>query len=155
MEVMKKRSVLLIPAIVVMATLFIATGILAASAPDVITMNSKEYAKHTKGLVQFAHKKHAAEYGATCGDCHHDDKGKPLELKEGDPVQRCVECHKETGKKPKGEKLSKKEKIIKYQKEAMHANCIGCHKDFNKKKKLKKNDPKAAPTTCKNCHPKK
>lgn len=152
---MKKRPVLLIPAIVVMATLFVAAGIYAAAAPDVITMNTKEYAKHTKGNVVFPHKKHSAEYGAKCGDCHHDDKGKPLDLKEGDSAQRCVECHKETGKKPKGEKLSKAEKIKKYQKEAIHANCVGCHKDYNKKNKLRRNDPKAAPTSCKQCHKKK
>jgi cytochrome c553 len=155
MEVMKKRSVLLIPAIVVMATLFIAAGIYAATMPDVITMNTKEYAKHTKGNVVFPHKKHVTEYGAKCGDCHHDDKGKPLDLKEGDSAKRCVECHTETGKKPKGERLSKAEKIKKYQKEAMHANCVGCHKDYNKKNKLRKNDPKAAPTSCNDCHKKK
>jgi len=143
-------------AVVVVACVFLAGVIYAASAPDVIKMENKGYKKHTKGIVMFSHKKHAADYGAGCGECHHDDKGKPLtNLKDGDPVQSCIECHKETGKKPKGEKLKKKEKIMKYHKEALHANCIGCHKKFNKKNKLKKNDPKALPTTCKNCHPSK
>lgn len=152
---MGKRNIIVLVA-VCMALTFASGAIYAGSSvKDVITLNSPEYAEHTKGLVEFSHKKHAADYGASCGDCHHDDKGKPLDLKEGDAVQRCVECHKETGKKPKGEKLKKKEKIMKYQKEALHANCIDCHKADNKKKGLKKNSPDAAPTTCKNCHPKK
>ena len=152
---MGKKAIIVLAA-VCMALTFTAGIICAGSTvKDVIPLKTPEYAEHTKGIIEFSHKKHAAEYGASCGDCHHDDKGKPLDLKEGDSVQRCVECHKETGKKPKGEKLKKKEKIMKYHKEALHANCIGCHKDWNKKQGLKKNDPKATPTTCKNCHPEK
>jgi hypothetical protein len=152
---MSKRSVCVLTAVCV-ALIFVAGSIYAGSeVKDVILLKTPEYEEHTKGIVEFSHKKHVAEYGATCGDCHHDDKGKPLALEGGESVQRCVECHKETGKKPKGEKLSKKEKIMKYHKEALHANCSGCHKDWNKEKGYKKSDPKAAPTTCKNCHPKK
>ena len=152
---MGTRSVIVLAAVCV-AFIFTAGSIYAgAKFNDVISLNTPEYAEHTKGIVEFSHKKHSAEYGATCGDCHHDDKGKPLDIKEGASVQRCVECHKETGKKPKEEKLSKKEKIMKYHKEALHANCVGCHKDWNKKKGFEKADPKAAPTTCKDCHPKK
>jgi len=100
----------------------------------------------------FTHAKHINEYAIACGTCHHDDKGTPLELKEGDPVQSCAECHKET-KKPKGEKLAKAEKIKKYHMEALHANCIDCHKSYN----IEKGDPKGkkpAPTSCAKCHPK-
>jgi len=71
----------------------------------------------------------------------------------GDSAEKCSTCHKET-KKVKGEKLSKSEKIVKYHKEALHANCIGCHKEFN----IRKGDPKGkgpAPTSCVKCHPKK
>lgn len=150
-----KNRILIIGLILSAAVVFAVNGIQAGTtAADVIEMKSPEYEKHTKGIVMFSHKKHATEYGASCGECHHDDKGKPLDLKEGDNVQRCVECHKETGKKPKGEKLKKKEKIMKYHKEAVHANCKDCHKAFNKKKGLKAADPGALPTTCKNCHPK-
>ena len=141
---MGKRNIIVLAAVCV--ALMFSGGIIFAGSTvsDVITMKSPEYAKHSKGLVEFSHKKHATDYGASCGECHHDDKGKPLDLKEGDSVQRCVECHKETGKKPKGEKLKKKEKIMKYHKEALHANCIGCHK---KQKK--------GPKKCSECHPKK
>ena len=120
---------------------------------DIIVMDNPLYKKHSKGIVEFTHKKHVEEYTIACGSCHHDETGKPLELTYDDPVQNCIECHKET-KKPKGEKLPKKEKIAKYHFEAIHANCIGCHKDYNKEK----GDPKGkgpAPSSCKNCHPKK
>ena len=137
------------------ALIFAAGTVMAGTEfQDTFKINTKVYKTHKKGLVEFHHKKHTEEYGAACGDCHHDDKGKPLTLKKGDDVKRCIECHKGI-KKVKGEKLAKKEKIKKYHVEAMHANCKGCHKAFNKKKGLDKKDPKAAPTSCKNCHPKK
>ena len=120
---------------------------------DIIVMDNPLYKKHSKGIVEFTHKKHVEEYTIACGTCHHDETGKPLELTAGDPVQGCIECHKET-KKPKGEKLAKKEKIAKYHFEAIHANCISCHKAYNKEK----GDPKGkvpAPASCKSCHPKK
>ena len=148
-----KKSVTLMIAVGI-AFLFAATCIYAGTkAEDTFKMETKEYAKHTKGLVEFTHKKHIDTHKVACGECHHDDKGKALELKEGDDVQKCIACHKETGKAPEGEKLAKKEKIVKYHKEALHANCIDCHKESNKKA----GDPKGkgpAPTSCNDCHPK-
>ena len=141
---MKSRS-LKITIAVVAASLFLAVGLYAAAAPEIMPMNDARYEKHKKSIVQFTHKKHTTEYKITCGECHHDDAGKPLELKEGDPVQKCGDCHKEFGKLAKADKKMKKpEKIKKYQKEALHANCIGCHK------KIKK-----GPKKCSECHPKK
>lgn len=119
---------------------------------DMIAMNNPGYAKHKKGIVMFSHKKHFDEYKISCGDCHHDDTGAPLDLKIGDEVESCIACHEGT-KKPKGEKLPKDEAIMAYHFEALHANCIGCHKAFN----IEKGDPKGkkpAPTSCKKCHPK-
>lgn len=151
----KKMLILLVVAGVTLV--FTSTGIYAGTeVADTFKMNTKEYAKHTKGLVDFTHKKHVEAYKLDCGTCHHDDKGKPLTLKAGDNVQRCVECHKET-EKVKGEQLGKKEKIVKYQQEAMHANCIECHKEHNISLKDAA-DPKGtkgpAPTSCAKCHPK-
>ncbi|MCP3876273.1 MAG: cytochrome c3 family protein [Desulfobacteraceae bacterium] len=116
-------------------------------------MENPLYKKHKKGIVQFTHKKHIEDYSISCGRCHHDETGTPLELQPNDSVAGCIECHKETIQ-PKGEKLEKKEKIAKYHFQALHENCIGCHKDYNKEK----GDPKGkgpAPTSCKKCHPKK
>lgn len=122
------------------------------AAHDVIAMENPAYAKHTKGIVQFTHKKHYTEYKAACGDCHHDENAEPLkDLKEGDAVQGCIECHPKASKAPKpkqGEKMSDSEKM-EYHAEALHANCIDCHKEHNKK-----NNTKAAPTSCTTCHPK-
>ncbi|WP_413910015.1 cytochrome c3 family protein [Desulfobacula sp.] len=119
---------------------------------DIIAMDNPGYSKHKKGIVLFTHKKHIEDYSIACGTCHHDEKGKPLELTLDDKVQGCIECHKET-EKPKGEKLGEKEKIAKYHFEALHANCIDCHKKYN----IEKGDPKGkgpAPTSCTQCHPK-
>ena len=147
---------------VALATLFIAAGIYAKATPDVISLQDPAYKKHKKGVVQFEHKKHFDDYAKEypefyktgCGECHHDKDNKPLtELKDGDEVQKCIECHKIAAEAPKGKKakkkLSKKEKIKDYHAEALHANCRVCHKKFNKKYK-----PKKAPTTCTKCHPK-
>jgi len=151
---MRVKSLLLVMSVVAIATLFLSASIFAGTTvPDVIKMETKGYEKHEKGLVSFSHKKHSEEYKAGCGDCHHDAKGKPLaNLKAGDKVQSCIECHKKPGEKPKGKdapKLSKKE-ALEYHAEALHDNCQGCHKEFNKK-----NNSKAAPTTCAKCHAKK
>ena len=160
---MKKQHYLLAAAMS-LAMVLIFGGVYAGTeVKDVIEMKNPAYEKHTKGIVMFTHKKHAEDYAAAhpdlykngCGECHHDDKGKPLSLKAGDDVQSCAECHKDTGKLPKGKKMKKAEKIKQYHKFALHENCKGCHKSFNKKKGLKKKDKGAAPVDCKTCHPKK
>jgi hypothetical protein len=150
------------------AILFVSAGIYAASAPDVIPLKDPSYEKHTKGIVQFEHKKHWDDYSkaypdlypSKCGVCHHDENGEPLtELEDGQPVQKCIECHKIPGQVPSKVKKEWREKKIKgaekkklelqYHAEAVHDNCKDCHKKFNKKYK-----PKKAPTTCAKCHPK-
>ena len=97
-----------------MVVLFAAVGIYAATeVPDVIKMENKAYDKHKKGIVAFSHKKHSDAYAKThpefykngCGECHHDDQNKPLSnLKAGDDVQSCLECHKKLGEMPSKEK---------------------------------------------------
>ena len=155
---MKKRSLLLIIAIVGIASMFLAAGIYAGTeVQDIIKMENKAYEKHKKSIVMFPHKKHVEEYKAGCGKCHHDENNKPLDsLKPGDDVKNCIECHKKAGfikgKKAKG--LSKEQKR-EYHANAIHDNCRSCHKDFNKEKGLKSKDEGAAPTTCAKCHPKK
>ena len=138
----KKLTVALV---MVVSFLFVSAGLYAGTTVDaVIKMDNPIYKKHKKGICEFTHEKHIKDYKINCGECHHNDKGEPLtKLKMGDDVKLCSTCHKGV-KKPKGEKLSKKEKIVKYYKDAVHANCIGCHK---KEKK--------GPTKCKECHPKK
>lgn len=160
---------LLTLAIVGIAALFITTGIYAGTEfVDVIRLENKAYAKHKDAIVIFEHRKHAEEYqeknpelyNSPCGECHHeevnDKESKALiNLKEGDEVKNCIECHKKPeyikGKKAKG--LSKQQKR-EYHANAMHDNCKACHKKYNKKKKLKSKDKGYAPYTCKSCHAK-
>ena len=154
---------LLVLVIVVSAALFAAGGIFAKAVPDMIKLEDPAYKEHKKGVVDFTHGKHQTEYAEKypefykngCGECHHDKDNKPLSsLKEGDDVQKCIECHKIAAEAPKGKKakkkLSKKEKIKDYHAEALHENCRGCHRKYNKKYK----PAKKAPTTCAKCHPK-
>lgn len=142
---MKRGILITIGALFLSGTIFAGT-----QAPDLIKMDTKGYAAHKKNIVVFAHKKHVEKYKANCGDCHHDNNNKPLtNLKKGDNVQKCIECHKKPSERPKGKgapKLSKKERLA-YHAEAIHYNCKDCHKAFNKKNKTK-----SAPTTCKKCH---
>ena len=156
---MGKRNIVFLGA-VCMALMFLAGSIYAGTqVEDVIRMENKAYDKHTKKIVDFSHKKHNEEYEIGCGECHHDDSGKPLDLKMGDDVQGCIECHKIPGTMPgklkkemRTNKASKEEikaKELEYHAEAIHDNCITCHKAYNKK-----NNTKAAPATCTKCHPK-
>jgi hypothetical protein len=124
----------------------------AAGTLDVIEMNNTEaFAKHTKALVQFTHGKHAAAkpdgHGIACGECHHDENAQPLsDLKAGDPVQHCFECHNKTEKPKKSPEMSVEEwkKVkIQYYYTAMHQNCQGCHKE------------QGGPVKCAECHPQK
>lgn len=147
---MKKHLLLLaaVGAALVLSAVFTNT-LLAADAPDTIEMKAPY--PHKKTIAVFTHLKHVKDHKISCGECHHDDKGKPLALKEGDPVQKCFDCHNKPGElKGKAAKgLSQKEKLA-YHANALHENCVGCHKKFNKGKK-----PKPAPQSCKDCHPKK
>lgn len=137
------------------AVIFVATALYAGTeVGDVVTMESKIHKKRKYGpkskkpakLVSFSHKKHSEDF--TCGECHHDDKGQPLELKKGDDVQKCEACHNRTKAKEKTfesykSKPDKKKMVdIKVHKTALHENCIGCHV----KKGVKSHK------TCKQCH---
>ena len=160
----------LVSGIIATVILLIAAGIYAKAVPDVIELKDPAYKEHKKGVVHFEHKKHQDDYAKQypefykngCGECHHDKDNKPLSsLKEGDDVQKCIECHKKPGEVPKKlkkewrekklKKAEKKKLELEYHAEALHDNCRVCHKKYNKKYKPKKK----APTTCAKCHPKK
>lgn len=167
---MKIKSLFISSIVIGIAVIFATTGIYAGTeVPDEIKMDNPAYEKHKKSIVMFSHKKHSEEYASDnpalykkkCGECHHDKDNQPLEnLKAGDDVQNCIECHKNPSEVPKKVKQEWKAKKIKrdeqkklkleYHAEALHANCRNCHKVYNKKNKTK-----AAPTTCTKCHPKK
>ncbi len=158
---MKKRSVLKIAVIgvVLLSMAGISALYAGTDVKDVIKMENKAYEKHKRGIVMFTHKKHVDEYKAGCGECHHDENNKPLNnIKIGDDVKNCIECHKIPSEKPRKKKgapkLTKKERLD-YHAEAIHYNCRDCHKKFNTEKGLSSKDEGAAPVTCKQCHPRK
>jgi len=146
---MRNRSLAMVVMATVALTLLTAAGIYAATAPDVMTMDAPY--KHKKSLVNFTHKKHVDEHKITCGECHHDDQGKPLtDLKDGDPVKKCFDCHNTPGELKGKEAKGKSDKELrKYHANALHENCVDCHKKYNKE-----HDTKAAPQKCTECHPK-
>ena len=128
---MKKRSLLLTAATVGIAALFAATLIYAGTeVQETIELKDPAYKKHKKGVVKLSHKKHQDDYAQKypefyknkCGECHHDEDNKPLsDLKEGDDVKKCIECHKIAAEMPKKKKqaLKKDVKAKKYRMSGM------------------------------------
>lgn len=137
-----------------MAILFFVVEINAQDSgiKEMIEMkNTKAFSQHKQGIVIFSHKKHSTAkpngYGIGCGECHHDKDNKPLtNLKSGDKVQDCLECHKKPDKPKKEPGISEQDwkKIqLEYYHGAIHEDCIGCHKGQGK-----------GPVKCAECHPK-
>jgi len=112
---MKKFAMLLA---VVMLGVFSASVIVAADAPEKITIKDVQ---KVKPPVAFPHKAHADRI-KNCAECHHKDAaGKE---------QSCFACHK----------AEKKDKAVAL-KDAMHTKCKGCHsKDATKKAPTKCDD---------------
>ena len=148
----KKLIVLLLAA--GFAAIFAATGIQAGTeVEDTFQLETPGYDQRRKGPpefkpVTFTHKKHAEDYGISCGECHHDENGEPLELTMGDDVHPCYECHNIF------EKTKENRRDIMVHENAMHGNCRDCHKEVN----IEAGDPKGrkgpAPTSCNDCHEK-
>ncbi|MBW1650346.1 MAG: cytochrome c3 family protein [Deltaproteobacteria bacterium] len=117
----------------------------------IIKMEEPSY-KHKKPIVAFTHLTHIEKYQIKCGDCHHDDAGAPLQdITLESAVDKCFACHDKPGEKPKGKdapKLTPEEELA-YHAEALHQNCIECHKKSNKE-----TGKKTAPTSCSKCHAK-
>ncbi len=166
---MRKKELLLLAVAGLVCLFIVSAAYAAATVEDMIPMDNEAYEAHEKGIVQFSHKKHAEEYAGEypklyddkgCGACHHDDKGQPLsDLKMGDDVASCIKCHDKPGRpdrdvkkkwREEGIKGAEKDKLERqWHAEAIHQNCIGCHREFKKM-----TDKKTAPTSCAKCHPK-
>ncbi|MCF8025739.1 MAG: cytochrome c family protein [Desulfobacteraceae bacterium] len=131
---------------------FLAAGLYAGTnIPDTVEMkNEKAFDQHRMPIVEFSHQKHTADkpdgYGVSCGECHHDENGEPLtDLKAGDEVHHCFECHSGKGAGTPKDFMGPPpdaEALNSYY-TAVHVNCVGCHK--------KQDGPKA----CNQCHTKK
>jgi len=127
--------------IVLSGFLFLSVGILvAADVPDEVVLENEGYAKDKKGAVKLSHKKHSADYKVACTDCHHVYKDGKNVWKEGDPVQKCSECHNPEAKEGDAMKLQN----------AYHKNCKDCHKALQAEGK-----PTGPFKKCNDCHEKK
>ncbi|MBW1744646.1 MAG: cytochrome c3 family protein [Deltaproteobacteria bacterium] len=96
---MKKSMLVLAVAATSVVFLFAAVNATQECA-ETMTMESKLFPTHKKGLVTFTHKKHNVDYKIPCADCHHVYKEGKNTWKEGDEVQKCDACHSEA-KAPK------------------------------------------------------
>ncbi|MDX1268447.1 MAG: cytochrome c3 family protein, partial [Oceanisphaera sp.] len=77
------------------------------------------------GPVKFTHLKHAQDYGASCGDCHHDENVEPIETYDSDAEYTCGACHPEEGllRGPTAENSSTREDRLEYRANAIHMQC--------------------------------
>jgi len=163
-----KRTLMILIAILAGCTAWLSAAAVLADTtmPDIIKMNNPAYDEHEKAIVQFNHKAHAEKFPEkypeifenACGECHHNDEGEPRkDLKMGDDVDKCIECHDKPGQMPKKVKrelrakgLSREERRVRereYHAEALHDKCRGCHRLARKKA-----DTRKPPTTCSKCH---
>jgi len=104
------------------------------------------------GPVTFGHEKHVEEYGAACGDCHHDSDLEPIESYDPGETYTCGDCHDEEGliRGPIAENAASGGDLIAHRANALHMQCIGCHKRNNDVKHLVR-----APESCIVCHAKR
>ncbi len=137
----------ILSAIACVLTVFLAAGLYAGTTvPDTIKMkNEKAFDQHRMPIVEFSHQKHAADdgYKVSCGECHHDKNGKPLtNLKAGDDVKSCFECHSGKGAGTPKDFMGPKPdaETLKAYYAAVHVNCVSCHKK------------QKGPVACNQCH---
>ena len=103
------------------------------------------------GPVIFTHSKHVEDYGAVCGDCHHDSDAEPIEAFYPDATYACGECHTEEGllRGSIAENEVPESDQIAHRANALHLQCIGCHKQYNELNKVVR-----VPESCITCHAK-
>lgn len=115
--------------------------------PDIIEMRA-DY-DHKKSIVEFAHKKHFQDLKINCSECHHDKNGKTIiDPTLSNDTLKCFNCHNKPGKS--NTTNIDEEELLKFHAEALHENCIECHRIYNQTEGTQK-----APQKCSNCHIKK
>ncbi len=104
------------------------------------------------GPVTFQHKKHFSEYGAGCGNCHHDSDHEPIVGYDDDKSFSCADCHDEEGfiRGPLAENAASPDDLIAHRANVIHMRCIGCHKKNNSERNVIR-----MPEACRMCHTKR
>ncbi len=150
---------ILVTCILVFYWLAIGTALSEQIVPKVIDFDgavnggdsSNIYQSIFTGPIKFLHSKHVEDYGAGCGECHHDGDYEPIESFDPDETYACIECHDEEGliRGPISENKASESDFIAHRSNVLHIQCIGCHKQFNNSKKVVR-----APESCIACHSK-
>ncbi len=128
--------------------LIIATDQPAIAADDIpevydYSFDDVDPIKIYAGPVVFSHANHVTDYGLSCNDCHHT-----LEDEDTNVEGHCRDCHTEAGfvRGKEAEGLSEEE-LNEHYLNALHVQCIGCHK-----KKKVENRKRKIPVGCTQCH---
>ncbi len=101
------------------------------------------------GPVKFTHAKHVEDYGAVCGDCHHDSDAEPINSYDPDATYACGECHSEEGLMwgPSAENDESASDPIAHRANVIHMQCIGCHQMYNNLNQVVR-----VSESCRTCH---
>lgn len=101
------------------------------------------------GPVKFTHSKHVEDYGAVCGDCHHDSDAEPINSYDPDATYVCGECHNEKGLiwGPASENDVSADDQVAHRANVIHMKCFGCHQMYNNLNRVVR-----VPESCKVCH---
>ena len=101
------------------------------------------------GPVKFTHLKHVEDYGAVCGDCHHDSDAEPINSYDPRAAYTCGECHPKEGliRGPTAENEATTSDRLEHRANVIHMQCIGCHQMYNNL-----NQAVRIPESCKTCH---
>ncbi len=101
------------------------------------------------GAVLFNHEKHHMDYGAKCGNCHHDDDGEPIDGFDSHITFTCEDCHYLEGliRGPMAENDTSESDLIAHRSNVLHMRCIGCHRQYNNLNKVVR-----VPESCITCH---
>ena len=122
---------------------FLQIGLIAGEdePPDEITINNEGYKFKRRGPVHFEHLSHSEDYDIACNECHHDYQDGKNVWQEGDPVNKCIDCHDP----------NESDGNIKNLRLSFHRNCKTCHKDM-----AREGITEDAPfKKCSGCHEKK
>jgi hypothetical protein len=116
--------------------IFEQAAVFVSGVSDEIIIENQDYETDRKKPVVFSHKKHMEEYDIACTKCHHAYQNGKNIWKEGNPVEKCADCHDPT---------EDQDDVMKLQ-TAYHNNCKNCHKEVSK-------EGKEAPyQKCSDCH---
>ena len=154
---MNKRR--LITCIAGLFWLAIGAAVAQQTVPDVIDFDGATdvvgsgdtYRSIYSGPVKFTHSRHVEDYGAACGDCHHDSDAEPINSYNPEATYVCGECHNEEGllRGPIAENEVSVSDRVAHRANVIHLKCIGCHQMYNDLNQVVR-----VPESCRTCHTK-